>query len=476
MVRQLELYEQPVEELLFRLQTPLWTEPMFEHHRFKVSWGGRAGGKTHGFARAFLTLGMKNTVRMICVRETFEAVMLGSRQILVDLIYDYNLDRRRVGNVMKGFWSVYKNVLVGANGTHIYFLGLSDRTKNRMRSVERVNYLWYDEAQQMSHDTAEGLYPSVRGKPFSELWFSFNPRYWSDPVCRDFMRDTRRRQRAFVQEVQYYHNPWLPTEMEEERVDMLEDQPERYNHVWNGVPDEEGDRQKVLPESYLRTMFEMWDRRGNASELYEGRFYGGLDVADSELGRNSQTIRQGGIVHDIMVRTGEIEKVAPWVNRQCRRWNIGREYFDGGGLGSGMRISLRGLDPKGYSILPVMFGEEPAGPDTLFSFNLTNKQFFSRRNIQMAWNVRLRLLNTISLSRGRDVDPRKCLFVNPNIRHKEHIIKVLSQPEWYEKDDMLYLEKQPDKGDPSPDEFDSICLAFHRDIEGGLVEADYRRH
>ena len=470
MARQIEAYEQPAEELFARIHMPRWTRSLFGRYRFKVIHGGRAGGKSHAMARALLILGMKDPVRIACAREVWSSVETGTHQLFSDLIEQYGLEYRKEGNVMKGFWDVHPGYILGRNGTQIIYIGLSDRTHANIRSIENVNYLWFDEAQQMTEQTAESLYPSIRGRPFSELWFSFNPRYTSDPVWRDFGRDTSHRRRAWVQEVNYYNNPWLPEEMEQERLDLLEDQPERYCHLWLGVPDSEGDRQKVLPESSLRIMFDSWPLRNEELQDDE-RLYGGLDVADSEAGRNALIIRKGSIVKEVGVRVGEIERVAPWVDSNAIKWLITRLYFDGGGIGTGMRISLRGINERGYGILPVMFGGETGGPKTLFSYNMTNEQFFAAKNAQMAWNLKLRLMNTVSLSRGQPIDPRKCLFMNPNIRHKERIIEELSQPEWrLNNRDQVVVEKQPEKTDPSPDVFDSLCLAFHRDVEDGLDE------
>ena len=474
MARQIELYEQPLEELFARIHMPRWSRPLFDRRRFKVIHGGRAGGKSHAMARALLIRGMMGIeggpVRIACAREVWSSVEMGTHQLFVDLIEQYGLEYRKVGNVMKGFWDVHPTYIEGRNGTQIIYIGLSDRTHANIRSIENVNFLWYDEAQQMKDQTAESLYPSIRGRPYSELWFSFNPRFTADPVCRDFMRDTSHRRRAWVQEVNYFNNPWLPEEMEEERLDLLEDQPERYCHLWLGVPDSEGDRQKILPESMLRIMFDAWDLRQENLQDDE-RVYGGLDVADSEAGRNALIIRKGSVVKDVSVRVGEIEKVAPWVDRRAMKWRIVRLHFDGGGIGTGMRVSLRGINARAYSILPVMFGGQVDGPKTLFSYNMTNEQFFAAKNAQMAWNLKLRLMNTVSLARGQFVDPRKCLFMNPNMRHKERIIEELSQPEWRTNNrDQIVVDKQPEKGDPSPDVFDSLGLAFHRDVEDGLDE------
>ena len=145
-----------------------------------------------------------------------------------------------------------KSFIAGRNGSYIFFLGLSDRTHTNVRGLEKVHYLWYDEAQQMQAKTRESLYPSIRA-PGSEIWFSFNPDMWSDPVCQDFLQPSARRKEAWVKKVLYYHNYWLPAEMEKERQLFLHDQPERYAHVWLGEPDMDGDKRKVLPESHNPT-------------------------------------------------------------------------------------------------------------------------------------------------------------------------------------------------------------------------------
>ena len=93
----------------------------------------------------------------------------------------------------------------------------------------------------------------------------------------------------------------------------------------------------------------------------------------------------------------------------------------------------------------------------------------------MAWNLRLRAINTQALVKGhRRVDPRSCLFIDPNIPNLQQYITELSQPEWKTNNrDQIVIDKQPDGAD-SPDMYDATILSFAHDIRNGLEEGRRR--
>ena len=463
---------EPVAELVARIELPDWARGLFEPRRYKVIYGGRAGGKTYAMARALLLIGMQRSVRIASVREVWTSIRESTYQVFVDAIYLYGLNYRIEEGVVKGFYNIKKRWIEGANGTYIFFMGLSDRTHANIRGLENVNFLWYDEAQQMQSKTAESLYPSVRA-PGSEIWFSFNPNLWSDPVCQHFLQPSARRADAWVKKVSFFDNPWLPAEMMTEQRLFMMDQPERYAHVWGGEADLDGEKKKVLPESLIRLVLNAWPLRKNAHLAMNGRLNAGLDVADTGNSRNVLAIRSGAIIHDAKVRYSEfLGDTARWANALCKSEGVSRLYYDAGGIGGAIRSYMRDINPQGYSLKPILFGGEPNGGKSYYSYNVTNRQFFSYINSQLAWNLRLRAINTQALINGyRDVDPRACLFINPDIPNLNQIIAELSQPEWRTNvKDQIVIDKQPETDDDSPDYYDAIALSFAHDIRNGLEE------
>jgi phage terminase large subunit len=70
--------------------------------------------------------------------------------------------------------------------------------------------------------------------PGSELWFDWNPRRATDPV--DVMlRGAEKPTGAIVVKANWRDNPWFTPELEQERLDCIRQQPEQYEHIWEGA-------------------------------------------------------------------------------------------------------------------------------------------------------------------------------------------------------------------------------------------------
>ncbi len=90
------------------------------------------------------------------------------------------------------------------------------------------------------------------------------------------------------------------------------------------------------------------------------------------------------------------------------------------------------MQNRDYGARPVNFGEAVAGPERNYSYRVRNKDFFARRNAQLAWALRLRAQQTARLLDREDVDVGSCLFVSEGIERLESYLAQLSQPEWKE--------------------------------------------
>jgi len=76
------------------------------------------------------------------------------------------------------------------------------------------------------------LRPTIRAEG-SELWWSWNPRRKNDPVDA-MLRGTNRPSGAKVVQANWSDNPWFPSVLEQERLDCLRNQPDQYDHIWEG--------------------------------------------------------------------------------------------------------------------------------------------------------------------------------------------------------------------------------------------------
>ncbi|EEF27037.1 conserved hypothetical protein [Ricinus communis] len=85
------------------------------------------------------------------------------------------------------------------------------------------------------------------GKETSEIWFSMNPELDTDPVYTTFIQ--KRPANARIIEVNWDRNPFWNAAMEAERLRSKADDPDDYDHIWEGIP-----RSAVAGAIYRREM------------------------------------------------------------------------------------------------------------------------------------------------------------------------------------------------------------------------------
>jgi len=113
----------------------------------------------------------------------------------------------------------------------IIFQGMQDHTAETIKSLEGFGRAWCEEAQTLTHRSLQLLRPTIR-QDASELWFSWNPCRELDPVDELLRKKTP--SNAAVVQANWRDNPWFPAVLEQERLDCLRDDPDDYNHIWEG--------------------------------------------------------------------------------------------------------------------------------------------------------------------------------------------------------------------------------------------------
>ena len=437
---------------------PKWAKPLFQSNRYKVLYGGRGSGKSHAIAQALVLLAAQKPLRIACIREFQKSIEESSKRVLEHYINELGLRSR---------FTITKYEITGANGSHFFFRGLSTATEEAIRGLEAVDKAWVEEAHRTSQRSMEILLPTIR-KPGSELWFSFNPASRSDPVWQMFCTGGARTENAFILKVNYNNNPFFPEELEEERQACLRDDPERYAHIWQGEPDDEGELPKVLPYFLAQICVDAWGRRSE-----EGHCYVGLDVADSDAGgdKNAVAVRKGAsIVHVEDWSSSDQGATTRRSLSLCREHDAAALYYDRQGVGAGVKTFLKEQTSLPCPTRPIGFGDKVKSPERRFTTGSSNEQFFSRRNAQLAWALRMRALRTKRLMAGEDIPPENCLFINPETPRLERYLTQLSQP--VRDEDIagrVKIDKRPDDL-PSPDLYDASALAFARDSDHGLIQ------
>lgn len=199
-------------------------EPLLEPSRYKGAWGGRGSGKSQAFADLLIIEALRRPgFRALCCREIQKSLKESAKRLIESKIEDYGL---------ASLFDCQSAEIKTPGGGLIAFAGLQDHTSESIKSYEGFDIAWVEEAQTVSHRSLNLLRPTIR-KPGSELWFSWNPRFDTDAVD-EMLRGAETPTGSIVVRANWNDNPWFPAELEQERLDCMRQQPEQYDHIWEG--------------------------------------------------------------------------------------------------------------------------------------------------------------------------------------------------------------------------------------------------
>ena len=211
-----------IDSAIARAEFPLKLQPLFKPSRYKVLYGGRGGAKSWGVARALLILGAQNPLRVLCAREFQSSMKDSVHKLLCDQIESLGL---------LGFYEITQNSIRGQNGTEFSFIGLKNNPTN-VKSYERVNVCWVEEAQSVSRLSWNILIPTIRAEG-SEIWVTFNPELETDETYQRFVVNPP--PDCITVKVNWSDNPWFPETLRLEKDALKARDLEAYNQVWEGM-------------------------------------------------------------------------------------------------------------------------------------------------------------------------------------------------------------------------------------------------
>lgn len=218
-----------ITERVARLQLPRKLGFLLDMHPYKVAWGGRGSLKSWSFARALLTLGVAQPLRILCARERQKSLSESVHQLLQDQIK---------GLEYGDLYYVTENAIRGTRQDTLFrFTGLSDQTAESMKSYEGFDILWLEEAQAITRRSFQIALPTIFRTPNSELWASFNPNMDTDEAWDRFVVNTP--PGAIVCEMNWRDAVacgWWTEEMERLRQWDLVHSKAEYENIWEGRP------------------------------------------------------------------------------------------------------------------------------------------------------------------------------------------------------------------------------------------------
>lgn len=250
-----------------------------EPKRYKVLYGGRGGAKSHNIARTLLVMGTERPLRIVCAREIQKSIKDSVHALLADIIRSHGLTH---------FYEIQEAVIKGRNGTEFKFRGLKHNTTD-MKSLEGVDIIWIEEAENVSNNSYEILIPTIR-KEGSEIWISFNTKNTTDPTYQRFV--ATQDPDIICKKVSWRDNPFFPEVLNKERLKLEREDAEAYAHIWEGEPDtrksgvvyakemakaREDGRICRVPYDPAFEVFTAWDLgygKGNATSIWWLQFVG----------------------------------------------------------------------------------------------------------------------------------------------------------------------------------------------------------
>jgi hypothetical protein len=408
--------------LIVRPQTAEVFAPLWERQaRYKGAYGGRGSGKSNDRAQAVI-IGMltRPGFRVVCVREVQNSIKDSVKQLLEDWI-------QRLG--VSPLFDCMRDEIRGPGGSLCLFRGMNDQNADTIKSLEGVDVAWWEEAQTASERSLQLLRPTIR-KPGSELWFTWNPRYRTDPI--DVFLRQNPPEGAVVVEANWSDNPWFPSSLDEERREYLRGDEDVYRHVWLGDYEKAGDR--LLIASGL-----VHDARKAVVEPQpQDALILGVDVARYGEDESVIAIRRGRTATEeawrVFKRLDTME-VAARVAGEIERLRPDAVFIDDSGVGGGVVDRLQQL---GHDVFPVNFGGRPDGLTKIKTANKRAEMWVRMRE----W-----------LAQGQ--------VSIPDDRALE--VQLTSVEYKHDANNAILLEKKEDmrrRGLPSPDRADALALTF----------------
>jgi len=208
------------------LQVPELMVPWLEPRRYKIARGGRGGGKSRTCAAILVRRGARERLRWLCGRQIQKSIEESVYLLLKD-----EIARQGLGP----YYDIQKTRIIGKyTGTTFVFTGLQEHTKDSLKSYEDYDGFWGEEAHSIAASAWEILIPTFR-KAGSEIWATYNPEGEDDPIHVMARNALEANDPDFlIVDINWRDNPWFPPELEKERQRMLRQNPDLYQHIWEG--------------------------------------------------------------------------------------------------------------------------------------------------------------------------------------------------------------------------------------------------
>ncbi len=194
------------------------------------AYGGRGSGKTMTFAK------MTAIRAHMWDRAGREGVIVCGREYL-NSIDDSSLAEVKAAIESEPWLAPHfiigeKYIKTRSGKVSYKFSGMDKKTIISIKSKAKILLLWADEAEPITDKAWDIVLPTLRQED-SELWVTWNPGRKSSATDRRFRQTKDPRYK--VVECNYKDNPRFPAILERQRLRWLQNDPDSYDHVWEGA-------------------------------------------------------------------------------------------------------------------------------------------------------------------------------------------------------------------------------------------------
>jgi len=241
-----------------RIELPPKLIPIFApargDFRYRISFGGRGGGKSFSFALMAAIFGYREKLRILCTRE-YQSSIKGSFHAELKNAIDST-------PWLANHYDVGVDYIKGSNGTEFIFRGL--QKMGSIKSLSNISIAILEEAEDIGESSWLELEPTIRAHK-SELWIIYNPKRENSPVDKRFIKNPP--DNALIAKLNYCDNPWLPDVLDTVRLrdrDVMS--PAMYNHIWNGA---------YLKNDEASVFHDKWKvEEFTPDEIWDGPYFG----------------------------------------------------------------------------------------------------------------------------------------------------------------------------------------------------------
>jgi phage terminase large subunit len=193
---------------------------------YVVLYGGRGSGKTTAVAQKLVLDSIQKKVRILCAREVQLSIAESSKQAIESAIKELGVE---------ALFDVQRTTIINrVNGSQFLFRGLSSETSASLKSLEKIDITWVEEAQSITEHSWQILLPTVMRSPMSRCYITFNPELDTNPVYKRFVKTAP--PNSLVVKCNYQDNEKFPDSLNRLRMHDFATLPrEEYNNIWEGA-------------------------------------------------------------------------------------------------------------------------------------------------------------------------------------------------------------------------------------------------